>query len=350
MAPLTTRALRAISAVPFLLISAWSFGAMDLDKAASHARPMAESGVIEWDGGKVDIIDHFYNVEFFDQAWRGGMATFSTSTLGYDRVASWQLFSFLVDVGPIYAIWISESYRSASAWTPIYLPTVFTVAGQFFGIGPVSGVFYFLYITFGPTSSDLARFAPGRTVWHRGSVHLILIMLLFHTSEVFAMFLAPEFATRHYWTWAWQLTPLWIGVINVIFDQALSFLRLKKSPSISLAPLLVTLGLISGSVWLYTLLFSPYPLSTLFIPEAEEQFEFITHTRKVFQADELGVVANSLLWLAYSVFDLYAAGLLGSEWLYYAGSLPIVTLCLGPGTAIIVGWYLREKALASTKS
>ncbi|RYO85057.1 hypothetical protein DL766_005574 [Monosporascus sp. MC13-8B] len=121
MAPSTTRVLRAISAVPFLLLAAWSFGVMDLDKMSSHTQPIAESGVIEWDGGKVDIIDHFYNVEVLDRIWRGGMATFSTSTFGYDSVASWQVFSFLVDVGSIYAIWILESYRSANAWTPMYL-------------------------------------------------------------------------------------------------------------------------------------------------------------------------------------------------------------------------------------
>ncbi|RYP79581.1 hypothetical protein DL769_002891 [Monosporascus sp. CRB-8-3] len=316
---------------------------------SSHTQPIAESGVIEWDGGKVDIIDHFYNVEVLNRIWRGGMATFSTSTFGYDSVASWQVFSFLVDVGPIYAIWILESYRSASAWTPMYLPTIFTVAGQFLGIGPVSGVFYFLYITFGPTSSDLARSTQRQTVWHKCRIHFILIVLLLHTSEIFAMFLAPDFSTRHYWTWAWQLTPLWIGAANFLFDQALSFLRLKKSLFTSPAPLLIALGVVSGSVWLYTVLYAPYPLPTLFLPEAEEQFEFVTHTRRALQADELGVVTSSLLWLAYSFFDLYVAGLLESEWLLYAGSLPIVTLCLGPGTAIVVGWYLREKALASAK-
>ncbi|KAI0882406.1 uncharacterized protein GGS22DRAFT_43604 [Annulohypoxylon maeteangense] len=349
MAPVITRAVRAISAVPFLFLTAWSFGAMDLDKMASHTQPFADSGVIEWDGGKVDIIDHFHNVDILDQLWRGGMATFSTSTFGYDSVSSWQVFSFLIDLGPIYAIWILESYRRVNAWTPIYLPTIFTVAAQLFGIGPVSGVFYFLYITFGPTPSELARSTQSRSIWNKGSIHLILIILLLHTSEIFAMFLAPDFATRHYWTWAWQLTPLWIGVANVLFDQTLRLLGLRRLLSISLAPLLIILGFISSSVWLFTLSSSPYPLTTLFIPDAEEQFEFITHTRRALQADELGVVVSSLLWLVYSFFDLYIAGLVGWEWLVYAASLGVATLCLGPGTAISVGWYLRERALVSAK-
>ncbi|KAI1460769.1 hypothetical protein F4805DRAFT_342248 [Annulohypoxylon moriforme] len=349
MAPVTTRVMRAISAVPFLFLGAWSFGVMDLDKMSSHTQPFADSGVIEWDGGKVDIIDHFYNVDILDKIWRGGMATFSTSTFGYDSICSWQTFSFLIDLGPIYAVWILESYRKANAWTPIYLPTVFTVAAQLLGIGPTSGLFYFLYITFGPTPSDLTRSTQSRSIWNRGSIHLILLILLFHTSEIFAMFLAPDFATRHYWTWAWQLSPLWIGIANAVFDQVSRLLGLRRLMSISLAPLLIVLGFISGSVWLYTLMFSPHTLSTLFIIDAEEQFEFITHTRRALQADELGVVINSFLWLVYSFFDLYIAGLLGSEWIVYAASLGVVTLCLGPGTAILAGWYLREKALASAK-
>ena len=121
MAPATTRTLRAISAIPFLLISLWSYNAMDLEKMSSHTKPIADAGVIEWDGGKVEIIDHFYNVEILDTIWRGGVATFSPSTLGFDSLSSWQFFSFLVDVGPVYAIWILESYRSANAWTPMYL-------------------------------------------------------------------------------------------------------------------------------------------------------------------------------------------------------------------------------------
>lgn len=228
-------------------------------------------------------------------------------------------------------------------------PTLFTVAGQFLGIGPVSGVFYFLYITFGPTSSDLARSAQGRTIWHKGTtIHLLLTILLLHTSEVFAMFLAPDFDTRHYWTWAWQLSPLWIGIVNSVLDQALSLLRLKRTLSTSSpATLLIALGLVSSGVWLYALVFSHYTLAETFIPDVE-QFEYVAHSRRALQADELGVVSTSLLWQAYSFFDLYNAGLLGNEWLFYAASLPIIAVGLGPGTAISIGWYLRERALASS--
>ncbi len=162
------------------------------------------------------------------------------------------------------------------------------------------------------------------------------------------MFLAPEYTTRHYWTWAWQLSPLWVGLANVVAGTALGLLNSKGSLSVaSPRMLLVTLGLISASVWVYTLLYCPYSLSTVFIPPLEPQAEFLLHTRTALQADEIGVFSSSFLWLAYSFFDFYTVGLVGSEWLFYAASLPIIMLCVGPGAAFIVGWCIRENMLAS---
>ncbi|KAI1085111.1 hypothetical protein F5B20DRAFT_589879 [Whalleya microplaca] len=306
------------------------------------------SGFIEWDGGKVKIIDHFHRVDFLDRIWRGGTATFSISTLGYDSIASWQVFSFLVDLGPLYALWILESYRVADTWTPAYFPTIFSLAGQFLGIGPVAPLFFFLCIPFHLPASNLAL---SRTVWHKSSIPLLPIVLLLHTSEVLAMFLAPDLSTRHFWTWAWQLTPLWIGLSNVVAERVFRLVGVSPSKKwpISSSPklMLVVLGMISSSVWVYTLLFSPHSLSTVFIPQGGAQSGFSPHTRKALQVDELGAFSGTFLWLVYGFFDLYTAGLVGYEWIYYVAALPIVTLCVGPGTACLTGWYMRERIIGS---
>ncbi|KAK7751442.1 hypothetical protein SLS62_006527 [Diatrype stigma] len=117
-----TRLWRAASAVPFLLIAAWCFQAMDLGKIDANAQPYADAGVIQWDGdNKVEILDNFHGVRILDEIWRGSMATFSPSTFGYDAIGSWQVFSFLIDLGPVFAIWILESTRAANAWSPAYI-------------------------------------------------------------------------------------------------------------------------------------------------------------------------------------------------------------------------------------
>ncbi|KAI1857174.1 hypothetical protein JX265_011375 [Neoarthrinium moseri] len=120
MTSVLSRTQHAIIAAPFIAIAVWCFQAMDLEKIAATAKPSADAGVISWDGGQVKIID-FHGVPFLDQLWRGGTATFSPSSFGYDSIAAWQVFSFLIDLGPIYAIWILESTREVNSWSPAYL-------------------------------------------------------------------------------------------------------------------------------------------------------------------------------------------------------------------------------------
>ncbi|KAI2638023.1 hypothetical protein GGS26DRAFT_546167 [Hypomontagnella submonticulosa] len=350
MASWTVRTQRALVAAPFLLITAWCFHYMDLETLIAFQEPFAESGVIEWEGGKFTIIKRFYNVDFFDDTWRGSMATFSTSTFGYDALASWQMFSFLIDLGPVYAIWILESYRSGIAYTPMYFPTIFTFLGQFLGLGSVAPIFYFLLFAFGPTASALARSSvQNRTVWNQGRGALLPVIFLFHTAEVFAMCLAPELATRHYWTWAWQLTPLWIGIGNILLTRLTKSLLPKSTIFTSPKLLLVVMGTMSAGAWIYTLIYSPYPLSTIFIPVLDEQVEFIPFVRRVFQVDHVSVFSSSFLWLLYSFVDLGKAGLLEKGWLYNVALLLVLTLSAGPGAAFTFGWYIRERALASAK-
>lgn len=116
------KALRGLAAFPFLLVSLWCLQTMDLEKVVAQQGPFGEAGTIRWEGGgELPIIEHFYNVDLLDGIWRGTMATFAPSTLGFDSIGSWQMFSFLIDVGPLQAIWLLESRRGASAYTPALL-------------------------------------------------------------------------------------------------------------------------------------------------------------------------------------------------------------------------------------
>ncbi|OTA93717.1 hypothetical protein M434DRAFT_395394 [Hypoxylon sp. CO27-5] len=324
---------------------------MDINKLVAMQQPFVDSGVIEWESGekKVFILDHFHHVDVLDQLWRGTTATFSPSTFGYDHIAWWQMFSFLVDLGPIYAVWVLESCRTRNAYTPAFFPTIFSLAAQLLGLGAVAPIFYFLCFVFGPTASELARSpVKDRAIKAEDSGLLFLIILLLHTAEVFAMFLSPEPVTRHFWTWAWQLTPLWIGITNYLLSTTIKvFLPKSTIANLPRYGLFILLGFISTSIWIYTLIFSPYSLSTMFIPDPETQSEFIAHARKALQADHLASFGSSFLWLAYSFFDLYTTHLLGNEWLYSIAILPVIGIIVGPGATFALGWYLWNKALLS---
>ncbi|OTB04741.1 hypothetical protein M426DRAFT_320604 [Hypoxylon sp. CI-4A] len=343
-----SRLLRAVAAVPFLFIAVWCARAMDVNKLKANQQPFEDSGVVEWEGGKITLIDHFYGVGWLDEIWRGASVTFSPSTLGFDSVSWWQMITFLTDIGPVYAIWILESYRVGSAFTPVYYPTLFSFGGQLLGIGPVAPIFYFLLLVTGPSGSDLARLSPkDRTVQHPSWLLLLLVLGL-HTSEVFLMYFSSDLTARHYWTWAWQMSPLWIGIGSALSTAIIKPLFPKatlKSPALILA----VLGLVSTGVCVYGRLFSPYSPSTLFIPLAEPQTGFVEHSRKALQSDFIGLFSSSHLWLLYSFFDLYSAGLLGANWVFNIALLPLIAAVAGPGTAFAFGYYQRERALLSAK-
>jgi hypothetical protein len=227
--------------------------------------------------------------------------------------------------------------------------SIFSLAAQLLTIGFVAPVYFFLHIAFGPMPTTIASLpAQHRSVWGKSSFPLLLVILLLHTSEIAFMFLPSNLDTRHYWAWAWQMAPLWIGIANVVLDLGLGILRPKGARSGSPASLLLVLGLLSAGVWVYTVLFSPYSLSDLFIPAAEIQTGLVLVARRVFQVDEVGYVLSTYAWLTYSFFDLYLAGL-ADGWLFYVVLLPVVGLLTGPGAAITLGWYLRERILATPK-
>jgi hypothetical protein len=111
----------ALIASPFVGLSILCLIAIDTPKMMRHQQPYLESRKIEWSGGSIPINPRFHYVGFLDEMWRGTTVTFSPSTLGYDRISSWQMFSFLNDLGPLYATWFLESSRPGNAGSPAYL-------------------------------------------------------------------------------------------------------------------------------------------------------------------------------------------------------------------------------------
>lgn len=121
MAPGLSKTTRFLLGLPLLGLAALCILAMDPEKLTAHQQPSLESGKIEFGDTSITILKRFYHFEFLDNIWRGATVTFSPSTLGYDSISSWQMFSFLHDLGPVYAVWFLESCRVGNRFTPAYL-------------------------------------------------------------------------------------------------------------------------------------------------------------------------------------------------------------------------------------
>ncbi|KAH9897153.1 hypothetical protein F4778DRAFT_772024 [Xylariomycetidae sp. FL2044] len=348
MTSVLARLKRAVVAAPFLIITYVCIQAMNFKVMEANCMSIVAAGKIEWDGGSFPIVWDFFRVDFLNDLWRGATAAFAPASFGIDKVSSWQMFSFLNDLGPIYAIMIYESCRGASAYRPVYFPTIFTFMAQLAGIGVMGPIYYFLHHVFGPTASDLAMsLSKDREVKREGIAPLLPIVLFFHTYYVFNMYLAPDLNTRHLATWAWQMAPVWIGVANVVIARLTKSTSLKSNALASPTLQLAALSLVSAGVWVYTLIDCPYPLSTLFIPDTVAQTDHLPVERRAMQFDELCIFASSFLWLIYCYMDLRSAGLMKSDFFWVVALLPLITLLAGPGAAFAFGWYGRDRVLSS---
>lgn len=94
---------------------------MDIDLLAANNQPFIETRLLTWPGGSVPMLWDVFHIDFLDQICRGITPTFAPSTFGYDTIAWWQMFSFLMDLGLVYAVWMLESCRPGNAWTPAAL-------------------------------------------------------------------------------------------------------------------------------------------------------------------------------------------------------------------------------------
>lgn len=229
--------------------------------------------------------------------------------------------------------------------------TVFTFIAQLLGVGSVAPFYYFLHVTFAPSATVLKRSAEDRRVQPEQALYLLPLFLAFHTFEVVRTFTAPEPETRQYWVWAWQMSPVWIGVANTLLCSLTAPVTASRNIVLrSPRSLLAVMCTVSSSIWVYTVSSSPYSLSAMFVPDSAVYSDFIGHTRKALQCDEVYSFGSSFLWLIYMFVDLHAAGLIGTGSLLVSALLPLVAVVTGPGTAFVIGWYWREQVLSSHKS
>lgn len=224
-------------------------------------------------------------------------------------------------------------------------PTIFTFAAQLLGIGSVAPLFYYLCWVFGPSDQSMSKSLTSRNIETEGISLLLPIILLFHTSEVFAAFWSSTLESRHYWTWAWQMAPLWIGIINWVVARFYTKLFSQKGQSLATGSprvVLVVLAILSAGVWAYIILMSSAPLLTIFWPRWSAQSDFVLHTRQALQYDELCGFGSSFLWLLYSLFSLRIR-----DATIALVILPIAIAAVGPGATFILGWLWRESILQS---
>jgi hypothetical protein len=167
------------------------------------------------------------------------------------------------------------------------------------------------------------------------------------------MYLLPSPSAQHFWTWAWQLFPVYTAVAGTAFGN-FPFGETQKSTTPSsrdrdrkwiVQATIGGFGIISAATWILTVLRSPYSLSEIFFPWTPTEQSYLLVLRWGLQCDHIAAFGSSLLWLLYLFADLKRGGMTDQSWLFILASGVATTFCFGPGASLAAGYLWRESML-----
>lgn len=293
------------------------------------------------------------------------VAIFSPSILNTDPLQRLQAISFLIDLAPIWLIWILESFRRANAFKIITLPLIFGIAFQLYGIGVVGPVFFFLHYV----QSPMAHFASldWRLVNVAAAKTATVAIAFSFVLPTLAMYLLPNLSHRLDVNVVWQAFPFltWIvhlGLRKTIVKDTTRHDKVHNVgadlPYIRFA--VKSFALISAITFNWTRFFSGSSLVTIFIPEwttimslfspGPTPLNLVSGMRLFLQVDEIACFAAAFLWLGYLVKDLKEAEMTSVSWLNVAMVAAGGTSLAGPGAVVALAWLWREEILATQRT
>ncbi|GCB21301.1 2-heptyl-3-hydroxy-4(1H)-quinolone synthase [Aspergillus awamori] len=227
------------------------------------------------------------------------------------------MLSFMADIGPIYGIWLLESYRKANSWYELILPIGAGIAFQLKGIGKFAPIYYALEHIRSPLSSLL----PGakQQIAPETSSSLVYAMLVGYYLPTFANFAVPTVESRRTYNAVWQLFPVVVPLLQAPLH------RLVK-----------------------TCFRNHASFASAFLPGLRGHLEPVTSfsdgIARFLQYDEVISMASGFIWLALKFKELKDAGASFSR-LKAVGGLVGTTVTLGPGAAFVLGWGWREEIM-----
>ncbi|KAH7130066.1 hypothetical protein B0J11DRAFT_243598 [Dendryphion nanum] len=339
----------------FLVIAAVCGYYMDLPGMLAVSNT-TENGFFHWGKVREPVLEQFHLLGFLDVIIRDVTAGFAPSIYQVDPVSWWQMIVFLIDVAPMYMVWLMESSRPLTRGSIARFPSIMATIAQFAGGGVFFPINYFLHLVYRPPSTSTSR--DDLRVDLSDAFLWLPLSLLFNTAPTLAMYFAPTFATRHYYTWFWQLFTVRIGItyytiVSLVKLTGFSMSGHKLNYQATLRKLFAPYIVLQTALWLYSIFNTPYPLRTVFVPgkiEADFAGTFIGLMRRLLQVDQWSVMGSSFLWLIYLMWDMSHIGLVSRKQLYSFPLLLAIFPLLGPGATFVVMWLWKERFVVPDES
>jgi hypothetical protein len=103
---------RALPASIFIALGATAFYLMDIGTLFFNYEPPSAKGFISHGNGvQTQILKSFHWIGPLDEVFRDVTVGFAPSSMGFDQISRWQMYSFMVDIGVMYMIHAFEGLR-----------------------------------------------------------------------------------------------------------------------------------------------------------------------------------------------------------------------------------------------
>ena len=314
------------------------------------------------------LTSYYGGLTWLDKIWRVPIIVFSPSILNIDPVQRLQMISFLIDLAPLYLIWILEGHRRTNSMTFARFPVVFGIAFQLFGIGCIGPIYYFLHYIQSPLSQFIA--ADMRLVNVGYARTALAAVAIAYVAPTIAMYFAPSASTRLSINAIWQMFPIlvtsahWL-LAKFLVDDPTPSARLRNPtadlPSIRVAA--ITLIIVSMLVFNWIRFTSSVPLSTIFYPTSpflsalyrsivsrSLDLDLVSGMAMLLKIDYLSCFIASYAWLALLFKDLKTAEMVDETWSRLVAYAVVATFLAGPGAVVGSAWLWREEILASKRA
>lgn len=223
------------------------------------------------------------------------------------------------------------------------------MVGQLVCVGNVLPIYLFILYISTPiskiVSGPTARSIPAAAA----NAFLPAVVLGYFTSQI-PSFFHPDLTARHWWSWVWQLYPVWTALLFIPFASILKTPATSDSLPVTRRTIGI-LAVVSTCTYWYVLSTSGLSLSQLLLPEGSNPFQMPADAaaalRVIVKYDYLTSYGAVLLWLGLSFRDLKAVDMMTKSWITILGVGAVATVVLGPGSMLMLGWCVREQALTS---
>jgi hypothetical protein len=369
-----SRLYRAMIALPILGMGYLCHIAMgsviSQDGVLSQISSALANGNLDFGSGKTHTLlpTYYGGLTWLDNIWRFPIIAFSPSILNIDPIQRLQMISFLVDLAPLYLIWVLESHRRTNAMTFARFPVLFGIAFQLFGIGSIGPLYYFLHYIQSPLSQFLA--ADMRLINVGYARTALIAIAIAYLAPTIAMYFGPSASIRLSINAIWQMFPILVTLTHWAITRFLvndpthsARLRDPTADLLSVRIAVITFIFVSALTFNWIRLASPVPLSTLLSPtfsflsasygsimNRPLDLDLVSGMTMLLKVDYLSCFIASYAWLALLFNDLKAAQMLTETWARLAAYAIVGTLFAGPGAVVGGAWLWREEILASKRA